>query len=196
MASGSPRRAKILTSVGWEFTTQAADIDESEVAGEDAATYVRRLALEKAETIARLNQNQLVLGADTTVVVDGQILAKPTDLDDARLMLGRLAGRWHEVLTGVSIVRYQMQDDGEKAQNPGINNLKSKVGIQQTQVKFSALSESEMDYLVLQGVPLDKAGAYAVQEHAALFIEEIRGDHWNIVGLPIHLVYNLVQDFE
>ncbi|MEZ5427912.1 MAG: Maf family protein [Pyrinomonadaceae bacterium] len=192
LASGSPRRSEILTSVGWEFTKQTADIDETELAGEKPADYVRRLALEKAAKIAAQNHDRLVLGADTTVVIDDQIIGKPVDPEDARRMLRMLSGRWHEVLTGVALVKQEGEGENPKSK---IRNPKSKVGCQTTSVKFAPLDPSEIDFLVERGRPLDKAGAYAVQAQAALFIEEIRGDYWNVVGLPVNLVFNLVREF-
>ncbi|MGE3468002.1 MAG: nucleoside triphosphate pyrophosphatase, partial [Pyrinomonadaceae bacterium] len=177
LASGSPRRAEILTSVGWEFTKHVACIDESERAGEAPEDYVMRLAREKAEAVAASYPECIVLGADTTVVIDGGILGKPKDLFDARRMLGLLAGNWHEVLTGVAIAR-----SGEVA-----------IGIQSTRVKFCSMNDAEIDFLAEFGDPLDKAGAYAVQAQAALFIDGIEGDYWNVVGLPVSLVYRLVD---
>ena len=178
LASGSPRRAEILTSVGWEFEKVVADIDETEFVGENPPDYVQRLAKEKAEVVAADHSDRIVLGADTTVVIDNQIIGKPLDLDDARRMLRLLSGNWHEVLTGVAVVQ----------------NGSTKVGLQNTRVKFVELSESAIEFLVRFGEPLDKAGAYAVQAQAALFIEGIEGDYWNVVGLPISLVYQLVEE--
>src|SRR5216684_9239685 len=105
LASGSPRRSEILASVGWGFTKHVADIDESGRVGETPEDYVVRLAREKAEAVACRYPGEIVLGADTTVVIDGQILAKPVDTDDAKRMLRLLAGNWHEVLTGVAVVQ-------------------------------------------------------------------------------------------
>src|ERR1044072_860705 len=105
LASSSPRRAEILTSVGWEFENHVADIDESEFLNESPEDYVVRLAREKAEAVAEHYPEAIVLGADTTVVIDSQIIAKPFDLDDARRMLKMLSGRWHDVLTGVAVVQ-------------------------------------------------------------------------------------------
>lgn len=178
LASGSPRRSEILTSVGWEFTKDVADIDETERENESPEIYVQRLAREKAETVAKRYENEIVLGADTTVVINDQIIGKPIDLDDARRMIKMLSGNWHEVLTGIAVVRSQ--------------NLESIVGIQSTRVKFSEMNDAEIEFLVNYGEPLDKAGAYAVQAQAALFIEKIEGDYWNVVGLPINLVYEIV----
>lgn len=178
LASGSPRRSEILTSVGWEFTKDVADIDETERENESPEVYVQRLAREKAETVAKRYENEIVLGADTTVVINDQIIGKPVDLDDARRMIKMLSGNWHEVLTGIAVVRSQ--------------NLESIVGIQSTRVKFAEMNDAEIEFLVKYGEPLDKAGAYAVQAQAALFIEMIEGDYWNVVGLPINLVYEIV----
>lgn len=180
LASGSPRRAEILNSVGWDFTKHVADIDESERIGESPDDYVVRLAREKAQAVAHQYPGQLVLGADTTVVINGGMLAKPLDLDDARRMLGILSGNWHEVLTGIAVVL-----DG---------NVVS--AVQSTRVKFAEMSEAEINFLAERGDPLDKAGAYAVQAQAALFIEGIEGDYWNVVGLPVSLVYRLVLGSE
>lgn len=176
LASGSPRRAEIMNSVGWEFTKAVPDVDESLTEGESPEDYVRRLAVTKADAVAAIHPGELILAADTTVVVDGEIMGKPIDLADARRMIAMLSGRCHEVLTGVAVVR------------GGAKNI----GIQRTRVKFADMSESEIDFLVEKGNPLDKAGAYAVQAQAALFIEAIEGDFWNVVGLPIGLVYRMV----
>ena len=177
LASGSPRRSEILNSVGWEFTKHVADIDESEHDGESPEDYVVRLAREKAEAVAVYYPDEIVLGADTTVVIDGEIIGKPVGLNDAVRMLTMLAGNWHEVLTGVAVVR-----DGE-----------TRSALQRTRVKFAPMSAEEIAFLAERGDPLDKAGAYAVQAQAALFIEGIEGDYWNVVGLPISLVYQLIQ---
>jgi septum formation protein len=125
-----------------------------------------------------MEQGGIVLGADTTVVIDGAIIGKPVDLDDARRMIKLLSGNVHEVLTGVAIVA----------------NGSTNVGLERTRVEFAELSTSEIEFLVEFGDPLDKAGAYAVQAQAALFIKGIEGDYWNVVGLPIGLVYRLVGD--
>ncbi|MGI8542352.1 MAG: Maf family protein [Aridibacter sp.] len=182
LASGSPRRAEILDFVGWEFEKHVADVDESQKTGENGAKYVQRLAEEKAEAIALKYENTLVLGADTIVLIDDKIIGKPVDLDDARKMLKTISGRWHEVLTGVAIVKISNK------------NPQSIVGLKTTRVKFKELSKEEIEFLVQKGEPLDKAGAYAVQAQAALFIEKIEGDYWNVVGLPINLVYRLVKE--
>ncbi len=202
LASGSPRRAEILRFVGWEFEKHVADVDETEFAGENPADYVQRLAKTKAETVAANYENRLVLGADTIVVIDGQIVGKPKDLDDARRMLRLLSGNWHEVFTGAALVSNQQSAIGNRqienrTTNPKskIQNLKSIVDLQKTRVKFAELSDAEIELLIEKGEPLDKAGAYAVQAQAALFIEEIVGDYWNVVGLPVNLVYKMSKSF-
>jgi len=166
-----------LNSVGWSFSKAVPDIDESERPGELPEDYVQRLAAEKAAVAARNFPGEIVLAADTTVVIDDQIIGKPADIDDAKRMIGLLSGRRHEVLTGVAIAR----------------NGVSKVGMQRTGVIFNKMTEQEIDFLAERGDPLDKAGAYAVQAQAALFIERIEGDYWNVVGLPISLVYRMIM---
>ena len=183
LASQSPRRAEILRSVGWPFETFAVDIDESLRAGESPVAYVERLALEKAEAaLALQGRAQMVLGADTTVVVDDRILGKPESEQDASRMLRRLSSRWHEVLTGVALIK--RDEEG---------GLVRRVAHERTRVRFGPLTEREIDWYVRTGEPADKAGAYAVQGYAALFIEGIEGDYWNVVGLPVRLVYKLAQ---
>jgi septum formation protein len=158
----------------------AAGIDESRAPGEDATAYVQRLAREKAEAVVAKLESGLVLGADTVVVVNGEILGQPRDDDDARRMLKLLSGKWHEVLTGVALVRA-----GE-----GTETL---VDYERTRVRFAEMSADEIEWYVGTGEPKGKAGAYAVQGRAALLVEEIEGEYFNIVGLPIRLVYELVH---
>jgi septum formation protein len=178
LASGSPRRAEIMNSVGWEFTKSVPDVDESEIQGETPESYVLRLARTKAQKVAEGFEGGIVLGADTTVVINGRILGKPLDLADAKRMLEMLSGSWHEVLTGVAVVK----------------NGETSTGLQRTRVKFAEMTSAETDFLAEEGDPLDKAGAYAVQAQAALFIEGIEGDYWNVVGLPVSLVYRLIRE--
>ena len=178
LASSSPRRAEILTAVGWPFLAVTAGIDETRRPDEPPVEYVQRVAKEKAEAVASSLESGLVLGADTTVVVEQTLLGQPHDQDDARRMLRLLSGKWHEVLTGVAIVRVS----GE-----------SKVDYETTRVRFAEMSEKEIDWYISTGEPQGKAGAYAVQGAAALFIEEIQGDYFNIVGLPIRLVFEMVK---
>ncbi|HEX8163257.1 MAG TPA: Maf family protein [Pyrinomonadaceae bacterium] len=181
LASASPRRAEILRAVGWEFEVAPANIDESLRRGETPVAYVERLAREKAGRAAGARLFGLALGADTVVVVDGEILGKPRDAAEARRMLASLRGRWHEVLTGVALVR--AEDSREVSAH------------ERTRVRFAEMSDEEIDWYVATGEPSDKAGAYAVQGRAALFVERIEGDYWNVVGLPVRLVYQLAGSF-
>jgi septum formation protein len=180
LASRSPRRAELINAVGWPFVSMAAGIDETRFAGEDAVTYVRRLAQTKASAIAGKLTDRLVLGADTVVQVDGEILGQPAGIQDAQRMLRLLSGKWHQVLTGVALVR-------EGA------NACSIVDHEITRVRFAELSDDEIDWYVASQEPMDKAGAYAIQGRAGAFITEIQGDYFNIVGLPIRRVYELLQ---
>jgi len=176
LASGSPRRAEILDRAGWAHEIIVAGIDETVLPNEEPAAYVQRLARSKAEAVASRLEEGLVLGADTTVVVANQILGQPVDETDARRMLRLLNAKWHEVLTGVAVVRV----GGE-----------TRVGYQTTRVRFAEMTDKEIDWYIKTGEPFGKAGAYGIQGKAALFIEEIEGDFFNIMGLPIRLVYEL-----
>src|SRR5882724_10972663 len=137
LASQSPRRAEILAAVGWEFEAIAADIDETRFTAEDAVSYVKRLARTKAETIAAKYPDLLVIGADTVVVIDGEILGQPRDDDDARRMLRLLSGKWHDVLTGVALMRAGQVVVEHEA----------------TRVRFSEMSAEEIDWYVAGGEP-------------------------------------------
>ena len=180
LASSSPRRTELLNRAGWPHEVLVAGIDESVRPHEEPAAYVKRLARSKAEAVAGRLEDGLVLGADTTVVIDNQILGQPLDDADAKRMLKLLNGRWHEVLTGVALVRV----GGD-----------TRVAHETTRVRFAEMSEGEIDWYVASGEPVGKAGAYGIQGKAALFIEEIEGDYFNIMGLPIRLVYKLAADF-
>jgi len=180
LASGSPRRAEILERAGWPHEIIVAGIDETVLPNEEPAAYVQRLARSKAEAVANRLSEGVVLGADTTVVVANQILGQPVDDADARRMLRLLNAKWHDVLTGVAVVRV----GGE-----------TRVGYQTTRVRFAEMSEQEIDWYIATREPFGKAGAYGIQGKASLFIEEIEGDYLNIMGLPIRLVYELtLQD--
>ncbi len=176
LASSSPRRKELLDAAGWPYEAIVAGIDESLKPNEEPAAYVQRLARSKAEAVAAQLQSGLVLGADTTVVVENQILGQPADDDDARRMLNLLKGKWHEVLTGVAAVRVL----GETT-----------VDYETTRVRFAEMTTEEIDWYIATGEARGKAGAYGIQGAAGLFIEEIQGDYFNIVGLPIRLVYEL-----
>src|ERR1039457_7049493 len=175
LASQAPRRSEILRQAGIPFTVRAADVDESVLGGESPADYVQRLAEAKAYAIEAAD-GETVLGADTTVVIDGEILAKPPDAADARRMLARLSGRRHEVLTGICLRR-------------GGHTI---VECATTGVVFAALSDAEIDEYVASGEPMDKAGAYAIQGLASKFVERVEGEYFNVMGLPVALVYRLL----
>ncbi len=177
LASASPRRAEILRTVGWPFEALPVNIDESRRDGEDAVDYVQRLAREKAEAAELKIRDQLIVAADTTVVIDDHILEKPVDKEDAKRMLRLLNNRWHEVLTGIAVV------DGDS---------RATIAHEQTEVKFAAMSDEQIDWYVATGEPMDKAGAYAIQGLGARFIEGVKGDFFNVVGLPVRLLFELV----
>lgn len=175
LASQSPRRREILERAGIAFTVRVADVDESLREGEAAQSYVRRLATRKAVAVGR--PGEVVLGADTTVVVDGEIFGKPVDAADAVRMLGRLAGRTHEVITGICLkIGGQLYIDAET-----------------TLVRFTAMSEAEISEYVATGEPMDKAGGYAIQGGASRYIDRIEGCYWNVVGLPVARVYGMMR---
>jgi septum formation protein len=176
LASQSPRRAEILRNAGIPFVVRAAEIDESPLEAERPGPYVRRLAHAKALAI-EASPDEIVLAADTTVVSHGELLAKPADAADARRMLLMLSGRRHEVLTGICIRR------GEQV----ITDHAS------TAVWFAPLKPHEVEAYIASGEPMDKAGAYAIQGLASKFVERIDGCYFNVMGLPIALVYRHLQ---
>jgi septum formation protein len=182
LASASPRRAEILRTVGWPFAAVPVDIDESRRPDEDAAGYVTRLAREKAESAAALGDGLMIVAADTTVTIDHHILEKPASEKDAVRMLQLLNNRWHKVLTGLALFDRAKQ--------------KMLVAHETTEVKFAAMSDDEIRWYVTTGEPMDKAGGYAIQGLGARLIEAIRGDYFNVVGLPLRLLYELVQEEE
>ena len=175
LASASPRRAELLRAAGYEFEIVATDVDERVRDGETPAEYVRRLAAEKSA--AAQGADVIILGADTTVVVDGEILGKPRDDDEAAAMLRRLAGRRHEVLTGVSI-RHGAHEAGR---------------VVSTAVWFSMLTKEDIAWYVASREGRDKAGAYAIQGLASRFIPRIEGSYANVVGLPVAAVAELLR---
>src|SRR6185437_9460831 len=181
LASASPRRRELLAQAGYSFEVEAADIDESQRQGESPSAYVLRLAEEKAEAVLSKHTGQtdiIVLGADTTVVLDGKILGKPADAAKAREMLRRLSGRTHQVLTGIAA-----------ATHAGISSA-----VESTDVTFSEIPESELDAYCPTSEPLDKAGAYGIQGYAARWIPRIDGCYFNVMGLPIARAVRLVKE--
>jgi septum formation protein len=177
LASASPRRTDLLRDAGYVFEVEPADVDETELAGEPPAAYVVRVAAMKARAIAAGHPDEAILAADTTVVIDGAMLAKPADDADATRMLGLLSGRTHDVLTGVVLVRAGRESSAV-------------VG---TRVRFRPLTAPEIDWYVASGEPRDKAGAYGVQGLAARFVESVDGSYSNVVGLPVGAVRSLLE---
>jgi septum formation protein len=172
LASQSPRRREILAAAGLDFVVRISNVPENHSAGESPDEYVRRLAEAKARAI-EADAGDLVLGADTVVVVDNHILEKPADSSDASRMLNLLSGREHDVITGICLL-----GDGHTI-----------VDSARTRVHFATLSKREIDDYVSSGEPLDKAGGYAIQGLANKFIDRIEGEYFNVMGLPIALVY-------
>lgn len=182
LASASPRRRELLTQCGYTFTVHPAAIPEDPLPNEDPIAYVVRLARQKAEVVfAQLSSKGSaaphVLGADTTVTVDNQILGKPADAADAARMLRLLSGRTHRVITGVAL----------------ITPHRAEVAAEVTGVRFLTLSDEEIADYIATGEPMDKAGAYAIQGRAACWIPRIVGDYFNVVGLPLALVSTMLH---
>jgi septum formation protein len=176
LASRSPRRAEILRLAGIPFLVRPASVDETPLDAEEPEHYVKRLAEIKAFAVA-VSPEEVVLGADTTVVISGEMLSKPSDAADARRMLTLLAGRRHEVMTGICLKR-------------GASLVRDWAV---TSVWFAPMSQREIDDYVATREPLDKAGAYAIQGLASKFIEKIEGCYFNVVGLPVALVYRYLR---
>ena len=171
LASSSPRRRRILKGLDLEFVIEPPGTDENTKNGETPEDHVVRLAGMKAAEIARRHAEGTVLGADTIVIIDGAMLGKPSDPPDAVRMLKAISGRWHEVLTGLAVIRCS---DGATVR-----------GFERTKVLVRELSESEIDGYVAGGEPMDKAGSYAIQECGAAVVSRVDGCFYNVVGLPV-----------
>lgn len=186
LASASPRRRELLSQAGLNFIVEAADIDETPLPGEPAGVYVERLAVEKAQAVAKRHGGELgvtILAADTSVVLaDRTILGKPQNVADAARMLGLLSGQVHAVMTGLA------------AMDAGTGRLVSSVEI--TQVTFTVMTLLEIDAYIATGEPMGKAGAYAIQGMAARWIPRIEGDYSNVVGLPLARTMALLAEVE
>ncbi len=189
LASASPRRREILQNAGIAFTVQAADIPEVPIVGELPKTYAERLAREKALAVFETNSGNTVMGADTIVVVENTILGKPRDADDAVRMLGLLSGRQHQVITAVCLAGAEKSVVSSQFPVPSFVDVRSEI----TQVFVSKIEEREIRDYVATGEPMDKAGAYAIQGRASRWISRIEGDYFNVVGLPVSLVYRMLQ---
>jgi septum formation protein len=187
LASASPRRQDLLRNAHISFAVQPADIDETPRPVENPREYAERLAREKALAVWQTRPQDVVLGADTIVVVDETILGKPADAADATRMLRALSDRTHRVITGVCIVwpgKLRKED------------RQLKTASETTLVTFNKLSEEEIQEYISTGEPMDKAGAYAIQGIASRWIPHIEGDYSNVVGLPVALVYRMLRRSE
>jgi septum formation protein len=178
LASASPRRRELLTQIGLQFNVIPAHIDETRRSGEDAEVYVQRLALEKAQAIHALHTDAFVLGADTTVEIDGHALEKPAERAEAERMLRALADRVHHVHTGIALLSPQQQ----------------RTHLETTSVTFSAIDEAELAHYLNSGEPYDKAGAYGIQGYAARWIPRVDGDYFNVMGLPLAATVRLLRE--
>jgi septum formation protein len=210
LASASPRRQELLRHAGRSFTVQPADVDETPLVAEMPRHCAERLAREKALAVWSTRPGDLVLGADTIVVVEGSILGKPVNGDDAIRMLHLLSGRVHRVITGVCMVNGvaggDLPDAGESAspvrtagnayQLLRIENRELRTTSETTLVTMDQLSDEEIHEYVATGEPMDKAGAYAIQGVASRWIPRIEGDYSNVVGLPVARVYRMLCEWE
>ncbi|MGP0017133.1 MAG: Maf family protein [Candidatus Sulfotelmatobacter sp.] len=219
LASASPRRQELLRNAGISFVVQAADIDETPLAGEGARECAERLAREKALAVWRTRPGDVVLGADTIVVVDEVILGKPVDAEDAGRMLRMLSGRVHRVITGVAVASGQGSVVSKTVETVSVlpfpvscktppldsasrssyeilrtENRELRTSSETTLVTMSELSDTEIREYVATGEPMDKAGAYAIQGRASRWIPRIEGDYSNVVGLPVALVYRMLRE--
>jgi septum formation protein len=180
LASASPRRQELLRNAGIPFVVQPTNISEVPQRGEAPRAFAERMAREKALAVFRPRPNDFVLGADTIVVVDGEILGKPRDTADAVRMLRMLSGRKHQVVTGVCLVGPRLRTDDVRSET--------------TLVTMDTLSDDDIRSYVSTGEPTDKAGAYAIQGRASRWVSRIEGDYFNVVGLPVSLVYKMLRE--
>lgn len=177
LASRSPRRTQLLGQLGLAHDVVAADVAETVLPGEAPAEHVERLAREKAQTVARIRPRAWVIGSDTVVVVDDEILGKPTDAEEATRMLLRLQGREHVVMTGVAVARATTVASA----------------VERVRVRFRAFDEDLARAYVATGEPLDKAGAYGIQGRGAALVEAIEGDYFAVMGLPLARLLGLLE---
>jgi septum formation protein len=173
LASASPRRRELLNLIGIAHEVRPANIDETMRPREAPRRYAERLAREKASAIATRDPDLITIGADTVVVISRKVLGKPADADDAARMLRMLSGREHTVITAVAVSR------GRKLRS----------AIEEVRVKFRRLRDDEIDAYIAMGEPMDKAGAYGIQGLASRYIDRVEGGYFNVVGLPMSLVY-------
>ncbi len=177
LASASPRRRELLTLIGIRHEVRPADIDESLLPGETPAVHAERLARAKAHTIAEREPDAVIIAADTIVVVDGDVLGKPTGKPVAHAMLKRLSGCTHTVLTAIAVAR------GSRTES----------AVESVNVTFRALTDSEIDAYIATGEPMDKAGAYGIQGYGATIVERVEGDYFSVMGLGLRRLVELLE---
>jgi len=180
LASASPRRAELLGRIIKDFKVVPSGFDESRLDSTDPVMFAEKASYEKAKDVAALNFDTLVIGADTIVVLGGEIFGKPQDLVHAKKMLLKLSGKTHEVITALTLFRQ------------GMSLTEHAV----TEVTFKTLSEKDIDHYLRDNKVLDKAGSYAIQEIGDMFIKSIKGDHDNVVGLPVKLLREMLRSFQ
>ena len=183
LASASPRRHKLLKQLGFDFEVIVSNIDETNHADLSPESHVKVLAFEKARHVAQgLKEPAIVLGSDTIVVLDGEVLNKPVDAEDAERILKKLSGRTHKVFTGIALI--------------DIPSNKYRTEFQETEVTFRILTEEEIKAYISTGSPMDKAGAYGIQDDfGAVFVSKVNGCYYNIVGLPLEMLYSSLKSF-
>jgi len=181
LASTSPRRLELLRDLGLKVKVVGSRVKESKFNISDPEKLVKTLALTKAQEVARRTKSGLIIGADTIVVLKGKIIGKPKSSEEAKFMLRELSGRTHEVLTGLAVI--------------DASTGKTKADFVRTRVKFRKLAEEEIANYVAADKPFDKAGAYAIQEKAGLFVEKIDGCYFNVVGLPLARLAEILKEF-
>ncbi len=179
LASASPRRAQLLRQIGMVFDVVASGVEEENVTEEDPVRLAEYLAMSKAKTVAAELDRGIVIAADTVVCVEGELLGKPVDEEDAWRMLRLLSGRCHQVMTGVAVIR-----------QPGLQTL---CHVETTKVCMRPITEEEMRWYIHSGEAWDKAGGYGIQGKAAVFVERIEGCYFNVVGLPLAALWQMLK---
>ena len=178
LASESPRRRELLKLMGLEYEIITSNVEEAPPKHAAVADYVMALGLQKAQAVAAMHPNDCVIGADTVVYLDGDILGKPHTPENAKKYLSRMQGRRHTVYTGLAVITRGVPD----------------VRVATTDVTFAPMSAAEIDWYVATGEPLDKAGAYGVQGPGGVFVERVEGNYFNVIGLPLPLLYRMLRD--
>ena len=178
LASSSPRRRELLSMIGLNYVIETSGEEEVQPHGLPPAEFVKTLALQKAQPVADMHPEDCVIGADTIVYLEGDILGKPHTPDVAKAYLRRMQGKQHVVFTGVAVLK----------------NGKVDVRHCETTVTFAPMTEREIDAYVATGEPLDKAGAYGVQGPGGIFVERVEGNYFNVIGLPLPMLYSMLID--